>query len=53
LTNVLPFESFTAAVTARGGPNLLPGPVATVRLAALKIKTKAPTTKRRAGKRKK
>jgi hypothetical protein len=36
LTNVLPFESFTATVTAKGGSNLLPGPSATGRLAALR-----------------
>jgi hypothetical protein len=36
LANVLPFESFTAVVGARGGPNLLPGRSSTVRLPALK-----------------
>ena len=52
LTNVLPFESFTAAVTAKGGPNLLPGAVATGRLAALKVKRTTPPKKRKTGKRK-
>ncbi len=51
LTNVLPFESFTATVAAEGGPNLLRGPAARARLAALKIKTTAPK-KRKGGKRK-
>lgn len=36
LTNVLPFESFTATVVAEGGPNLLPGPAAKARLAPLR-----------------
>jgi len=38
LTNVLPFESFTVNVTARGGPNMLPGPGATAKLRAVKVK---------------
>ncbi len=54
LANVLPFETFTATVTARGGPNLLPGPGATVRLGAVKVKVvrKAGSGKRRARKKK-
>ena len=44
LANVLPFESFTATVAAEGGPNLLRGPTAAARLAAVKVKT-APTKK--------
>jgi len=51
LTNVLPFESFTTTVAAEGGPNLLRGPAAGARLAAVKVKPTAPR-KRRAGKRK-
>jgi len=51
LTNVLPFESFTATVSAEGGPNLLRGPAATVRLAAMKVNTGAPS-RRKASKRK-
>ena len=47
LVNVLPFESFTATVTAEGGPNMLPGPGATARLAPLKIVR--PSVKRRRG----
>jgi PKD repeat protein len=42
LLNVLPFESFTATVTAEGGSNMLPGPRATARLAPLKIKVPHP-----------
>ena len=53
LTNVLPFESFTAAVRAKGGPNLLSGPVATGRLAAVKEKRIVPAKKGKARKRKK
>ncbi len=41
LLNVLPFESFSATVTAEGGPNMLPGPKATAKLAPLKIKAPA------------
>jgi PKD repeat protein len=52
LTNVLPFEAFTATVSAEGGPNLLRGPAATARLAAAKAKTVASAKKRKAGKRK-
>jgi hypothetical protein len=52
LANVLAFESFTATVTAKGGPNLLPGPAAVGRLAALKVKKIAPA-KGKARKRKK
>jgi hypothetical protein len=54
LTNVLPFESFTATVTAEGGRNMLPGPGATARLAPLKIRTvrKAGSGRRRAKKKK-
>jgi hypothetical protein len=54
LTNVLPFESFTATVTAEGGRNMLPGPGATARLAPLKIRTvrKAGSGRRRANKKK-
>jgi hypothetical protein len=37
LTNVLPFESFTATIVAEGGPNLLPGPASTVRLRPLRL----------------
>lgn len=51
LDNVLPFETFSATVTAKGGLNLLPGPSVTARLAALKIRT--PAARKRAGKRKK
>ncbi len=47
LENVLPFETFTVTVTARGGPNLLPGPPATGKLAALKIRTTPPPKKTR------
>ena len=36
IPNVLPFESFTASVTAVGGKNLLAGPAAKIKLAALK-----------------
>ncbi len=36
IAQVLPFQSFTATVSAAGGLNLLSGPAATVRLAALK-----------------
>ncbi len=50
LANVLPFESFTATVLARGGPNLLPGSGATVRLGPLRIKTHG-AGKRRGAKR--
>jgi len=42
LLNVLPFESFTATVTAEGGSNMLPGPRATATLAPLKIKVPHP-----------
>jgi PKD repeat protein len=38
LVNVLPFESFTATVTAAGGPNVLPGPRASAKLAPLKLR---------------
>ena len=51
LTNVLPFESFTATVTAEGGPNLLRGPAASAKLAAMKVNTGAPS-RRKASKRK-
>lgn len=40
--NVLPFESFTATVTAVGGPDRLPGAAATAKLRAVKP-PKAPT----------
>ena len=53
LANVLPFESFTAVVTAKAGPNLLPGPAATVRLAAVKEKKIVPARKPKTVKRKK
>ncbi len=54
LANVLPFESFSATVTAEGGRNMLPGPGATARLAPLKIRTagKAGSGRRRAKKKK-
>lgn len=42
LVNVLPFESFTATVTAAGGPNMLPGPKGTARLSPLKIRVPHP-----------
>ena len=42
LVNVLPFESFTATVAAEGGPNMLPGPKATAKLAPLKIRVPHP-----------
>jgi PKD repeat protein len=51
LVNVLPFESFTATVTAEGGPNMLPGPKATAKLAPLKIKV--PHHAKRNGRKKK
>ena len=51
LVNVLPFESFTATITAEGGKNMLPGPKATAKLAPLKIKVPHPP--RRAGHKKK
>ena len=41
LTNVLPFESFTVNVKGRGGPNLLAGPAATGKLAAVKVRKPA------------
>lgn len=41
IPNVLPFESFTASVVAVGGRDRLPGPAATVRLAALKVRVPA------------
>jgi PKD repeat protein len=51
LANVLPFESFTATVTAEGGPNLLSGVSATVKLGP--VKTRRPVSpKRRDAKRK-
>ncbi len=37
LTNVLPFERFTASVAAEGGPNLLPGPATKVHLGPLRL----------------
>jgi hypothetical protein len=51
IPQALPFEAFTVTVTARGGPNLLPGPSATGRLAAVKTRRRAPP-KRGTGKRK-
>jgi PKD repeat protein len=51
LVNVLPFESFTATIAAEGGPNMLPGPRATARLAPLKIRMPHPA--KRPGRRKK
>jgi PKD domain len=51
LLNVLPFESFTATVTAEGGSNMLPGPKATAKLAPLKVKV--PHHAKRTGRRKK
>lgn len=42
LVNVLPFESFTVAVLAEGGKNMLPGPQAAARLAPLKLKVPRP-----------
>jgi len=42
LTNVLPFESFTATVTAVGGRDMLPGRSTTARLAPVRIHTRAP-----------
>ena len=50
LSGVLPFESFTASVTAVAGPSMLSGPPATARLAA--VKTKRPKSKKRPGKKK-
>ena len=47
LTNVLPFESFTAVVAAEGGPNLLRGPAVVGRLAAVKVKASRPTSTRK------
>jgi PKD repeat protein len=49
LANVLPFESFTATITATGGPNMLPGPAATVGLRAVKPPrpTKRPSARKR------
>ncbi len=51
LVNVLPFESFIATIVAEGGPNMLPGPRATAKLAPLKIKVPHPT--KRPGRKKK
>jgi hypothetical protein len=51
LLNVLPFESFSATVTAEGGPNMLPGPKATAKLAPLKVKVPHPA--KRPGRKKK
>ena len=51
LVNVLPFESFTATVTAEGGPNMLPGPKATAKLAPLKVRVPHPA--KRPGRKKK
>ncbi len=39
VANVLPFESFTTTVAAVGGPNMLPGKPAIVRLEAVKLHT--------------
>ena len=52
LTNVLPFDSFTATVTAKGGPNLLSGPAASGRLGPLRVTAIAPVKKRKVGRRK-
>lgn len=52
LVNVLPFESFTATVTAEGGPNMLPGPKATAKLAPLKIRVPRPAKRPGRGKKK-
>ncbi len=52
LENVLPFESFTATVTANGGPNLLAGPPTTGRLLPVKTKTPRPAAKHKAHKHK-
>ena len=49
LPNVLPSESFTATVTAVGGPDMLSGPTATTSLRAVKAK-RHPSSKRRSGK---
>jgi PKD repeat protein len=51
LLDVLPFESFSATVTAEGGPNMLPGPKATAKLAPLKVKVPQPA--KRPGRKKK
>ncbi len=51
LIDVLPFESFTATITAEGGPNMLPGPKATAKLAPLKIRV--PQHSKRPGRKKK
>jgi hypothetical protein len=52
LTNVLPFESFTATIVAEGGPNLLPGPVSKVRLGPLRLPGHRRPTHRHGHKRK-
>jgi len=46
LANVLPFESFTATVTAVGGPNLLHGAPAKAVLKAVKPKRRRPGRRR-------
>ena len=51
LPNVLPSESFTATVTAVGGPDMLPGPAATTSLRAVKAKRRS-SSKRHSGKKK-
>ncbi len=38
LTGVLAFESFTATVSAEGGPNLLAGPASRTKLAGAKLR---------------
>jgi PKD repeat protein len=51
IAGVLSFDAYTATVVAEGGPNLLSGPSATGRLAAVRVKP-ALRTKRRAAKKK-
>jgi PKD repeat protein len=46
LPNVLPFERFTATVSAAGGPNLLPGPIAKVTLAPERLTRRHPPARR-------
>jgi PKD repeat protein len=47
LSNVLPFERFTATVSASGGPNVLPGPSARVALAPERLAGRHPSARRR------
>ena len=49
LLRALPAESFTATITAVGGPDMLPGPSAKTSLRAVKVRHASP--KRRSGKR--